>query len=69
MEYCNGKQKYNLIIKANPLIFKKEEPLNTYNYLNYRDEQLLNQKAIKKHLLILRCYQKTANIIFTRFTE
>ena len=69
MEYCNGKQKANLIIKANPLIFKVEEPLNAYNYLNYRDEQLLNQKTIKKHLLILRRYRKTANIIYTRFTE
>ena len=53
-EYCNGKHKYNLIIKANPLIFKKEEPLNTYNYLNYRDEELLNQKTIKKTFINIK---------------
>lgn len=47
-EYCNGKRKANLIIKPNPLIYRKEEELNTYTYLNYRDEELLNQKAVRK---------------------
>ena len=50
-EYCNGKQKANLHIKGNPLIFKKEEKTNTYTYLNYRDDELLSQKTVKEKSL------------------
>jgi hypothetical protein len=48
-ELSNGKRKANLIIKPNPLIYKKEEEITqTHTYLNYRDEELLKQKTVKK---------------------
>ena len=57
-EYSNGKRKANLIIKANPLIYKKEEQLNTNNYLNYRDEQLLHQKTVKKTFINVKTLEE-----------
>jgi hypothetical protein len=47
-EYDNGNKKINLIINPNPLIFKLEDPIITYTYCNYTDEDLTKQKVVKK---------------------
>jgi len=55
----NGKKKANLNIKGNPLIYKKEpEEQHNLNILNYRDEELLIYKTVKKTFINVKDLQE-----------